>query len=118
MIPDPWMKVAILNKIPKSKKFRGIFSYDVNMCSIFNKSPIGFNLMYFWINNLLKYSDMPKECPIKKGKYSWKNLQPEKESIPGFVVSGIYRIDSITYFRKEKIEYIANTTMLVDIKMK
>ncbi|XP_065362132.1 uncharacterized protein LOC135955703 [Calliphora vicina] len=115
---DPWAEIMLGVKNRKDNTYRNLFQYDINVCNILGKSSSQLNNFVFsWINNVWKYGDLPRNCPIRKANYSFINLKPEKLNIPNFIPLGRYRAVINTYFRDGfSKDSIANCTMYVDIK--
>ncbi|EDV97193.1 GH14811 [Drosophila grimshawi] len=111
-----WLKLGVSQREAKNV-YRSMFAYDVNLCSFsyFGK-PV--NLIQRWMHNILKYSNIPDSCPIKKGNYYWINLRADKDSIPSFITTGHFRIDALFYMREWNNDMVTNTSMFLDIKMK
>ncbi|XP_046807376.1 uncharacterized protein LOC124420001 [Lucilia cuprina] len=118
-INDPWAEIMLGVKNRKDNNYRNLFKYDINVCTVLGKSGVN-QLNKFalgWINNVWKYGNLPKSCPLKKDNYSFINLRPEKINIPNFIPLGRYRAVVYTYFREGvSKDYIANCTVYVDIK--
>ncbi|EDW70274.2 uncharacterized protein [Drosophila virilis] len=113
---DLWLKVSIAQRETKSS-YRTIFAYNMNLCNLLGKGK-GMNVFHSWVQNIYRYTNMPRSCPIKEGNYYWKNLRPDKDSIPAFIMTGYFRIDSLFYLRDWANDMLTNTSMFVDIKMK
>lgn len=47
-----------------------------------------------------------------------RNIRSEKETIPRFIRSGSFRIDSNLYLRQWNNDNLTNTVFYIDIKMK
>ncbi|XP_061394692.1 uncharacterized protein LOC133330245 [Musca vetustissima] len=97
----------------KTDNFRKLIHYDVNVCSILGRADN--NLITVWIQNFLKFGNLPKSCPIKKGNYSWYKLRPEKVSIPDVFPSAEYKMQIDTYFRKGKERQSVDNLTVVGI---
>ncbi|XP_017860812.1 PREDICTED: uncharacterized protein LOC108612441 [Drosophila arizonae] len=113
---DVWAKVSVGQREAKNG-YRNIFSYNVNICSLIGKGK-GMGIFQIWVQNILKYSNMPRACPIAEGHYYWRNLRPDRDSIPAFLMTGNFRIDVLFYMRDWSNDMLTNTTVFVDIKMK
>uniref|UniRef100_A0A1I8P853 Uncharacterized protein n=1 Tax=Stomoxys calcitrans TaxID=35570 RepID=A0A1I8P853_STOCA len=61
---DPWSKTVIAMKNRKTNEYRTLLDYDVNICSLLGKGSATYISM--WIQNFLKYGNLPKTCPIMK----------------------------------------------------
>lgn len=60
---DPWVEIILNSK----NRNRPLFKYDMNVCNILGKEGTQFNnFVLGWINNFLKYGNLPKSCPILK----------------------------------------------------
>ncbi|XP_065362134.1 uncharacterized protein LOC135955704 [Calliphora vicina] len=117
-VNDPWAGIVVTFQNLKTNANRVLFRYDINVCSILGKqgSQIN-NFVSGWVNNFLKFGDLPRSCPVKKGNYSWNNLRADKLSIPNFITNGHYLINIDTYFRYGgSKDSIANLTVLVELK--
>ena len=75
---DPWAEISLAARNSKGNTYRSLFQYNVNVCNIlgtpddnnqFNKFVRG------WINNVWKYGNLPKQCPIKKVQTSVKHAE-------------------------------------------
>ncbi|XP_068148486.1 uncharacterized protein [Drosophila tropicalis] len=113
---DIWLKASILQKESKAS-YRDIFSYNINMCQMMSRGK-SLSLINFWLQNVFRYTNLPMRCPIKEGNYYWINLKSDKETIPSFVKSGNFRIDSMIYMREWHNDFLTNTSMYIDIRMK
>ncbi|KNC24253.1 hypothetical protein FF38_13699 [Lucilia cuprina] len=67
-INDPWAEIMLGVKNRKDNNYRNLFKYDINVCTVLGKSGVN-QLNKFalgWINNVWKYGNLPKSCPLKK----------------------------------------------------
>lgn len=96
----------------------------------------GVNVFSMWVQNIYRYTNMPMSCPIQEvscvchikyqfanysywqGQYYWRNLRPDRDSIPAFIMTGHFRIDALFYMKDWRNDMLTNTSMFVDIKMK
>ncbi|XP_023168128.2 uncharacterized protein LOC111597561 [Drosophila hydei] len=113
---DVWAKVSIGQREAKNS-YRNIFAYNMNLCNLIGKGK-GMNVFQIWVQNIYRYTNMPRHCPIPEGNYYWRELRPDKDSIPAFIMSGHFRIDAMFYMRDWSNDMLTNTSMFVDIKMK
>ncbi|XP_030244788.1 uncharacterized protein LOC108650331 [Drosophila navojoa] len=113
---DVWAKVSVGQREAKNS-YRNIFSYNMNICSLIGKGK-GISIFQIWVQNVFRYTNMPRACPIAEGNYYWRNLRPDRDSIPAFLVTGHFRIDVLFYMRDWSNDMLTNTTVFVDIKMK
>nr|NP_001027146.4 uncharacterized protein Dmel_CG33772 [Drosophila melanogaster]AAZ66077.4 uncharacterized protein Dmel_CG33772 [Drosophila melanogaster] len=115
---DVWLKATIGQRVSKSgESYRDVFTYNVNLCQVMGRGK-GISLINFWMNNILRQSNMPRNCPLREGNYYMRNIRSEKETIPRFIRSGSFRIDSSVYVRDWNSVNLTETIFYVDIKMK
>ncbi|CAD7005379.1 unnamed protein product [Ceratitis capitata] len=62
---DYWLGVGISFRQRAAKKYRSIVSFNVNVCNLLRNELNQQSLIHIWMNNLLKYSNMPRSCPWK-----------------------------------------------------
>ncbi|XP_073844082.1 uncharacterized protein [Musca autumnalis] len=120
-ITEPiWNRFSVEYKMKKDTNYRLMFNYETNVCEFLGKTTKeSTNIFAIWIQNILKYSNLPNSCPILAKIYSWKNFRIERNSIPPVLMNGYYRAN-ITNFLKTyhgKL-VINNSTMVALIKMK
>ncbi|KAH8286394.1 hypothetical protein KR054_008416 [Drosophila jambulina] len=113
---DVWLRATIAQRESK-ESYRDIFTYNVNLCQIMGRGR-GSSLINYWLDNILRQSNMPRSCPLKEGNYYMSNIRSEKETIPRFIRSGSFRIDSNVYVRDWRNDNLTNTVFYVEIKMK
>ncbi|KAH8419587.1 hypothetical protein KR222_007772, partial [Zaprionus bogoriensis] len=113
---DLWLKVSIVQRESRTV-YRNIFAYNMNLCSLMGKGRRP-NVFSVWVQNIYRYTNMPMSCPIPVGQYYLRNLRPDKDSIPAFIMTGHFRIDALFYLKDWRNDMLTNTTMFVDIKMK
>ncbi|KAH8261323.1 hypothetical protein KR044_007172, partial [Drosophila immigrans] len=113
---DVWLKVNITQRATKNR-YKNIFAYNMNLCQLIGRSK-GINVFTIWLQNIYRYTNMPMSCPIQEGQYYWKELRPDKDSVPAFIHTGHFRIDAVFYMRDWGNAMLTNTSMFVDIKMK
>ncbi|XP_016997643.2 uncharacterized protein [Drosophila takahashii] len=113
---DIWLRATIGQRVSKDS-YRDVFTYNVNLCQVMGRGK-GNSLINFWLNNILRQSNMPRSCPLKEGNYYMCNIRSEKETIPRFIRSGSFRIDSNVYVRDWHSVNLTDTIFYVDIKMK
>ncbi|XP_058985431.1 uncharacterized protein LOC131805803 [Musca domestica] len=96
-----WTKLTIEMQSKKDNSYRSLFSYEFNMCDIlgFTGSSSSTNIFILWLQNFLKYSKLPKSCPIMTGTYGWDHFKVERNSIPPFAMTGTYRINVTKYLK-------------------
>ncbi|XP_075162659.1 uncharacterized protein LOC142235293 [Haematobia irritans] len=112
---DPWSNIVMASKKRKLEEYRVLLQYDVNICTILGKGSAAY--ISLWIQNFLKYGNLPKTCPILKGNYSWHDLKVDKLSVPDFLPTSLYRATIDTYFRiGRKRESVANLTIFMELK--
>ncbi|KAH8335042.1 hypothetical protein KR074_000196 [Drosophila pseudoananassae] len=115
---DLWLRAAIGQQVSKREDtYRDVFSYNVNLCQVMGRGK-GNSLINYWMNNVLRQSNMPRSCPMPEGNYYMRNIRSEKETIPRFIRSGSFQIDSNIYVRQWNNENLTNTVFYIDIKMK
>ncbi|KAH8272986.1 hypothetical protein KR026_003319 [Drosophila bipectinata] len=115
---DLWLRAAIGQQVSKREDtYRDVFSYNVNLCQVMGRGK-GNSLINYWMNNILRQSNMPRSCPMPEGNYYMRNIRSEKETIPRFIRSGSFRIDSNIYVRQWNNDNLTNTVFYIDIKMK
>ncbi|XP_017084261.1 uncharacterized protein LOC108116754 [Drosophila eugracilis] len=115
---DVWLRATIGQRVSKKgDTFRDVFTYNVNLCQVMGRAK-GNSLINFWLNNILRQSNMPRSCPLMEGNYYMCNIRSEKETIPRFIRSGSFRIDSNVYVRDWNNVNLTDTIFYVDIKMK
>lgn len=132
---DIWAKVSVGQREAKNS-YRNIFSYNMNICNLIGKGK-GISIFQIWVQNIFRYTNMPRACPIAEvsgrslgllesvesieclqGCYYWRNLRPDRDSIPPFLMTGHFRIDVLFYMRDWGNDMLTNTSVFVDIKMK
>ncbi|XP_017019503.1 uncharacterized protein [Drosophila kikkawai] len=113
---DLWLKTTIAQRVSKDS-YRDIFTYNVNLCHVMGRGK-GNSLINYWLDNILRQSNLPRSCPFKEGHYYMNNIRSEKETIPRFIRSGSFRIDSNIYVRDWHNDNLTNTVFYVEIKMK
>ncbi|XP_062132702.1 uncharacterized protein LOC133843260 [Drosophila sulfurigaster albostrigata] len=113
---DLWLKVNITQRETKNR-YKNIFAYNMNLCQLIGKAK-GINVFTIWLQNIYRYTNMPMSCPIEEGQYYWRDLRPDKDSIPAFILTGHFRIDALFYMKDWDNDMLTNTTMFVYIKMK
>ncbi|KAH8236131.1 hypothetical protein KR032_008430 [Drosophila birchii] len=111
---DVWLRATIAQRVSKDS-YRDIFTYNVNLCQVMGR---GKSLINYWLDNILRQSNMPRSCPLKMGNYYMSNIRSDKETIPRFIRSGSFRIDSNVYVRDWHNDNLTNTVFYVEIKMK
>ncbi|EDW44485.1 GM22089 [Drosophila sechellia] len=115
---DVWLKATIAQRVSKTgESYRDVFTYNVNLCQVMGRAK-GISLINFWLNNILRQSNVPRNCPLREGNYYMRNIRSEKETIPRFIRSGSFRIDSSVYVRDWHSVNLTETIFYVDIKMK
>ncbi|XP_034655644.1 uncharacterized protein LOC117893219 [Drosophila subobscura] len=115
---DVWLRATLAQRVSKKKNsYRNVFTYDVNLCHIMGKGK-GQSIINYWLENIMRDSNMPMHCPLKEGNYTMLNIQADKETIPRFIRSGSFSIDSNVYMRQWHNDNLTNTIFYVDIKMK
>ncbi|XP_059220957.1 uncharacterized protein LOC131995821 [Stomoxys calcitrans] len=125
IISSYFIKLVVDVMIPKTGDYRTLFNYEANICDILGtKGSQTINLFSIWIQNIFKYSDMPKSCPIQKvcfinGCYGWRGFKVDRNSIPPFVVNGLYRITANNTLKyKDGDIQVVSAVLMVEIKMK
>ncbi|XP_061391573.1 uncharacterized protein LOC133326981, partial [Musca vetustissima] len=65
-ITEPlWDKFSVEMKLKKDNNYRVLVTYIFNVCDILGKSfKESTNLFGLWAQNMLKYGNLPKSCPI------------------------------------------------------
>ncbi|XP_002135282.3 uncharacterized protein [Drosophila pseudoobscura] len=115
---DIWLRATLAQRVSKRENsYRNVFTYNVNLCHILGKAR-GQSIINFWLENVMRDSNMPKQCLLKEGNYTMLNIQSDKETIPRFVRSGSFSIDSNLYMREWHNDNLTNTVFYVDIRMK
>ncbi|KAH8270286.1 hypothetical protein KR018_006490, partial [Drosophila ironensis] len=115
---DLWLRASIGQQVLKKENvYRDVFTYNVNLCQVMGRGK-GNSLINFWLDNILRQSNMPRSCPIGEGSYYMRNIRSDKETIPRFIRSGNFRIDSNVYVREWRGDNLTNTVFYIDIKMK
>uniref|UniRef100_A0A1I8Q6S5 Uncharacterized protein n=1 Tax=Stomoxys calcitrans TaxID=35570 RepID=A0A1I8Q6S5_STOCA len=62
-----YIKLVVDMFVSKTKIYRTLFNFEGNICDLLGNSDTkSINLFSTWMQNILKYSDMPKSCPIRK----------------------------------------------------
>lgn len=64
---DPWVLISIASRNGKTEDYRTLLAYDVNVCNVLGRD--GGTFVSSWINNFMKYGNLPKSCPIMKVSY-------------------------------------------------
>ncbi|XP_052848260.1 uncharacterized protein LOC128259748 [Drosophila gunungcola] len=115
---DVWLRVTMGQRVSKSgNAYRDVFTYKVNMCQVLGRGK-GHSLIHLWMDNVLRQSNFPRSCPLKEGNYYMRNIRSEKDTVPRFIRSGSFRIDSSVYVRDWHNVNLTDTVFYVDIKMK
>jgi len=52
--------------------YRDVFTYNVNLCKVMGRGK-GNSLINFWLNNIMRQSNMPRSCPLKEVPYSFQS---------------------------------------------
>ncbi|XP_073841512.1 uncharacterized protein [Musca autumnalis] len=123
-ITEPvWNKLSVEMKLKKENQYKKIFGYETNVCDfigVSGRSAVENNIIMTWVQNALKYSNLPKSCPVLEGSYSWRNFKVEKNSIPPFAVNGLYRVNVTNFLKmpETQITEISFCSLIVNIKMK
>jgi len=66
---DVWLKATIGQRVSKSgESYRDVFTYNVNLCQVMGRGK-GISLINFWMNNILRQSNMPRNCPLREVLY-------------------------------------------------
>ncbi|XP_041447791.1 uncharacterized protein LOC111072266 [Drosophila obscura] len=113
---DVWLRATLAQRVSKKENsYRNVFTYDVNLCHIMGKKK-GQSIIDFWLDNVMRNSNMPRQCPFKEGNFTMLNIQSDKETIPRFIRSGSFSIDSNVYMRQWHNDNLTNTIIYVDIK--
>ncbi|XP_075162663.1 uncharacterized protein LOC142235297 [Haematobia irritans] len=117
IIDSYWILLSVEMMLPSTNNYRSLFKYDIDACSILGTKDM--NIVALWMQNIMKYSNLPKSCPIRKGSYIWQNFKVNQNSIPAFVINGLYRIKASNYIKgsSENLDLI-NVTLNVEVKMK
>lgn len=66
-ITEPiWNNLKIDMKPTNISNYRTIFNFDMNVCDSLGKQGTAdkSNMISQWLQNILKYSDLPKSCPV------------------------------------------------------
>ena len=63
---DPWVRLGVYYLNTKTKYYQKLVHFDVNMCQMFAIKMNNLNLMSVWSANVLKFSNVPRKCPVKK----------------------------------------------------
>ncbi|XP_058985430.1 uncharacterized protein LOC131805802 [Musca domestica] len=116
-----WTKITIEMRLKKDNRYKSIFSYEFNVCDFlgFTGSSSSTNMIILWIQNILKYSKLPKSCPILTGTYGWDHFKVERNSIPSFAMTGIYRINVTNYLKTNSGRLpMSDTTLRAAIRFK
>ncbi|XP_005175547.1 uncharacterized protein LOC101898113 [Musca domestica] len=120
-ISDPvWNLLTMHMTFAKENAWSKIMSFDLNFCELLQQSKTpGFQLLGVWMNNVRKYGELPRECPIREGHYTWRNFKIDKNSIPNFVAKGYYRLGVLMYIRRnDQREMLMNSTVDLMVKNK
>lgn len=83
-----------------SKSYQSIFSTTVDVCNIVNAYKN--NLFKKWYNNLLKYGNFLRQCPLTSGQYYIRNWQFDNSLVPPFLTSGSYRLEAYNFYGRFK----------------
>lgn len=61
-----WDKLSIEMKGKKEENYKSIFNYEINVCDFLGVTgrTSSTNMIALWIQNILKYSNLPKSCPV------------------------------------------------------
>ncbi|XP_011292329.1 uncharacterized protein LOC105261774 [Musca domestica] len=121
-ISEPlWNRFSVELKLKKTiNSYRPVFIYESNICEFLGKTARETpNLFAIWIQNVLRYSNLPKSCPILANTYSWHNFRIEKNSLPPVVLVGYYRVNFTNFLKTNNGRLtINNSTIILIIKMK
>ncbi|XP_017042212.1 uncharacterized protein LOC108088771 [Drosophila ficusphila] len=114
---DVWLRAIIGQRVAKTgDSFRDVFTYNVNLCHVMGRVK-GNGLINYWLNNILRESNMPRNCPIKRGNYHLRNVRSEMEGVPRFIRSGSIRVASAVYVRDWSNVNLTGTVLYLEIKM-
>lgn len=83
-----------------SKSFQSIFSTTVDVCNIVNVYKN--NLFKKWYNNLVKYGNFLRQCPLSTGRYYIRDWQFDNGLVPPFLTSGSYRMETYNFYGRFK----------------
>ena len=114
-----WSRLSFSSRLPDLPEYRKLLTYDVDVCQLLHKGLNDkFNILYIWLNNFWKYGNLPKQCPFENGDYFWKGLKLERDSLPAFLLSGEYKLNSYIYVKEHGLEksFVTNTTVFCKIK--
>ncbi|XP_073841514.1 uncharacterized protein [Musca autumnalis] len=115
-----WNMLRIDMKVTKDASWNRVMGFDVNFCELLQqtKAP-GYYLLNIWLNNILKYGTLPRECPVSEGHYLWRDFKLDKNSLPPFIAKGLYRISVLMYRKLDaKKDMLMNSTIDIIIKSK
>ncbi|XP_061401333.1 uncharacterized protein LOC133337083, partial [Musca vetustissima] len=110
-----WNMLRVDTKLNRDEEWHKIMGFDVNFCELLEqtKAP-AFYLLNIWLNNVLKYGTLPRQCPVLEGLYTWRDFKLDKNSIPQFIARGYYRINVVMYQKRVgRREMLMNSTINV-----
>lgn len=69
---DLWLRATIAQRASKTEdSYRDIFTYNVNLCQVMGRGK-GNSLINFWLDNILRQSNLPRTCPLKEVLKHWQ----------------------------------------------
>jgi len=70
---DIWLRATMGQRVSKGEdSYRDVFTYNVNLCKVMGRGK-GNSLINFWLNNIMRQSNMPRSCPLKEVPYSFQS---------------------------------------------
>ncbi|XP_073847151.1 uncharacterized protein [Musca autumnalis] len=93
--------IAVQIKMQNSKNYQRLFAYDYDLCKMLSEISKD-SIINLWYRTFLKSGNFMENCPIAKGHYFIYNLRLDPGTIPVFLRSGEYQINSIDYYGKRK----------------
>lgn len=92
-----WLvRLEFQKRASNSKSFQSIFSTTLDVCNIVNLKKN--NLFKKWYNNLNKYGNFLRHCPLGTGHYYIRDWQFGNTLVPPFLPDGSYRIEAYNYY--------------------
>ncbi|XP_065362131.1 uncharacterized protein LOC135955702 [Calliphora vicina] len=113
-----WGSTNILIWLKNLKAYKQIITYDVNVCYHLQRGKMEkTNIFNVWMQNILKFSNITKSCPVVKNIYYVSNLKPDKDSIPPFTPAGRCRLLTSMYTNRSGFKEAIGSAE-IDIELK
>ncbi|XP_055856215.1 uncharacterized protein LOC129919380 [Episyrphus balteatus] len=114
---DIHVRLDFFMKSKQDSEYKEFFAYDFDVCKLMDDF-MSQTLARLWMENMVKYTNIPFKCPVAEGEYYIKKLVIDEKSLPMVAVSGIYMVKILTYVKEATPENtLASTTLEVEVKV-